>query len=184
MELKVGKEYWIKAKFKKLNDFNEYPFWFEAVDALDGIVMLKNVLDVKEVIPKREKVTIPKFVADYIEGQRSVLNDFVDSIEEAYIRTKRDVANWLSLPLNQEKYARAWFDGYEVKKEQLYWVRDKGDNPILLKWPDGSISSSSTAIDKASQRENKEFYALTEQEIKDYDERYWVFAVPVEEDDE
>lgn len=180
MELKIDKEYWIKAKYKKTNDFNEYPFWFEAVDALDGMVMLKNVSEVKEVIPEREKVTIPKEVAEWIVGCREHGYDFAVTLDEGVNDSPEDVWKWLGNANNQDTFARAWLDGYEIE-EPLYWVRNKEGRSLLVRGHSAIEISSASSVNY--QENHAEHYTFTEKEIKDYDERYWAFAVSVEEEE-
>ena len=83
---------------------------------------------------------------------------------------------------NQIKFVRAWLDGYTVEKPQLFYI----DLPKVFGLSDST--SYSTFVSKAESGIISEFtkgkdYALklTEQEIKSIDERYWQFAVPVED---
>lgn len=71
---------------------------------------------------EREKVTIPKFVADWIEKCKE--NNII-SLSGAFEYAKEEVDIWLSDWTNQETFARAWLDGYEVEKEKRYYVRFK-----------------------------------------------------------
>ncbi|MRM76957.1 DUF1642 domain-containing protein [Lactococcus lactis subsp. cremoris] len=73
--------------------------------------------------------------------------------------------------------------GYQVEKPQLFYI----DLPKVFGLSDST--SDSTFVSKAESGIILEFtkgkdYALklTEQEIKSIDERYWQFAVPVEEE--
>lgn len=75
-----------------------------------------------EGILEREKVTIPKFVADWIEKCKE--NNII-SLSGAFEYAKEEVDIWLSDWTNQETFARAWLDGYEVEKEKRYYVRFK-----------------------------------------------------------
>ena len=87
-----------------------------------------------EQLDEPQKVTVPQFVADWIEyfknckgtlyGStnpfsyygRAILEDFEGSYEEV-LRWIRD---------NSDTYARSWLDGYEVEKEKRYRVKAKG----------------------------------------------------------
>ncbi|EAH4082317.1 DUF1642 domain-containing protein [Listeria monocytogenes] len=118
-----------------------------------------------------ELVVVPQFVADWIkhckqrEYDLACLLDYEDSDMSA------EMYEWLiSSDDNQELLARAWFDGYEVEEEPLYYVR--------LPLPFGYLRRSK--LYPASQNvEDASKYS--EKEIKDMDERYWQFAVLVEE---
>ncbi|WP_235808531.1 DUF1642 domain-containing protein, partial [Lactococcus cremoris] len=83
---------------------------------------------------------------------------------------------------NPEKYIIARNIGYTVEKPQLFYI----DLPKVFELSDST--SDSTFVSKAESGIISEFtkgkdYALklTEQEIKSIDERYWQFAVPVED---
>lgn len=77
-----------------------------------------------EQLDEPEKVTIPQFVADYIEFQKK--NNFhvygaMRVIEDHY---DKRVPEWF-YEKNIETFAHAWLDGYEVEKEKRYYVRLK-----------------------------------------------------------
>lgn len=74
-------------------------------------------------IPYKEpqKVQVPQFVADWIEKCKSEKK----RLHESLTYTPFGVNGWVSNPENQETFARAWLDGYEVEKEKRYYVRFK-----------------------------------------------------------
>lgn len=74
-----------------------------------------------------QKVVVPKFVAEWIEKTKSM----GWSLRAALINSKDKVDEWLSVYGNQDTFARAWLDGYEVEKEPLYAVTD--GNKLYLK---------------------------------------------------
>ncbi|WP_260313789.1 DUF1642 domain-containing protein, partial [Lactococcus lactis] len=79
---------------------------------------------------------------------------------------------------NAEDFARAWLDGYQVEKPQLFYIAlpkvyGLSDSTFVSKAESGIISEFTKGKDYALK--------LTEQEIKSIDERYWQFAVPVED---
>ena len=108
-------------------------------------------------LKKFEKVTIPQFVADWIDNvKRNGLkqkNNFgffeeITSNDSAYrvtyyiikegIATK-DIRKWVGN--NTDAFARAWLDGYEVEKENRYLVKMKGVNDsycVLTHYEDGN----------------------------------------------
>lgn len=91
-----------------------------------------------------------------------------------------DVCKWIVS--NEEAFARAWLDGYTVEEEQKYYVsvRDEeyGGFWFLSKNNNGDIS---IGVSRDCSEVDWDRSKLTEQEIKDYDERYWAFAKRVEE---
>ena len=71
-----------------------------------------------------------------------------------------------------------------VEKEQKYYVMNE-ENELILGWSQSAYMTpciEGYGYMKHNGREN--LFQLTEQEIKDYDERYWAFAVGVEEIEE
>ena len=65
--------------------------------------------------------------------------------------------------------------GYTVEKPQLFKLIFPNSTAVLQK--DGELNSFADTVYKRYLMEN----AMTEQEIKSIDERYWQFAVPVED---
>ncbi|EDI8527718.1 hypothetical protein GEK76_10845 [Listeria monocytogenes] len=137
---------------------------------------LEDVVKVKE----PELIAVPRFAADWIkhckqrEYDLACLLDYEDSDMSA------EMYEWLiSSADNQELLARAWLDGYEVEQEPLYYV----------KFFDGGLGFLNvyfTGVRLLSCHLGSEGYKtkFTEQEIKELDERYWQFKVPVEEVEE
>lgn len=81
----------------------------------DGLVKDLKQLD------EPQKVTVPQFVADWIEVAKSVY-----SLAGAMEYGSPGVNKWLENWDNQRIFALAWFFGYTVK-EKLYMVKVKGD---------------------------------------------------------
>ena len=79
-----------------------------------------------------QKVVVPQFVADWIEKCKT-FEHFVVSLSFALqpvVWEKNNLSdtciNWLTDANNQDIFARAWLDGYEVEKEKRYLVKVKG----------------------------------------------------------
>ena len=68
------------------------------------------------------KVEIPEFVAEWIEKCKSEKKRLLTAL----LYTPEKVNSWVDDPDNQELFARAWLDGYEVEKEKRYLVKIKG----------------------------------------------------------
>ena len=75
---------------------------------------------------ERDKVTVPQYVADWIEKGKKELS-LRDLMSSSY--TSTEVGNWLGELdedggfKNQETFARAVLDGYTVEKEKRYLVK-------------------------------------------------------------
>lgn len=83
----------------------------------------KLIQKLKQLEP--EKVKIPQFVADWIEKCKTELS-LREAMSQANVSI--EVNDWLvELDedgdfLNQDIFARAWFDGYTIEKEKRYKV--------------------------------------------------------------
>ncbi|EAC8595606.1 DUF1642 domain-containing protein [Listeria monocytogenes] len=139
----------------------------------------EDVVKVKE----PELIAVPRFAADWIkhckqrEYDLACLLDYEDSDMSA------EMYEWLiSSADNQELLARAWLDGYEVEKEPLYYVKfvdaNNGNKCYLNVRSDGCKSLNNSVQNDIFKTQ------FTEAEIKEMDERYWQFAVLVEEVEE
>ena len=139
---------------------------------------LQNLL-----VTNKEKVIIPQFVAVYLDFAKSNTT-LMQVLELANTRNEWEkwekVYDWIEE--NHELFARAWLDGFTVEKEQKYYVlvRDEeyGGFWFLSKKNNGDIS---IGVNRNYSEVDWDTLKLTEQEIKDYDERYWSFAKKVEE---
>ena len=138
---------------------------------------LQNLL-----VPKQELPVIPKFVADYIDDRKEVgfpIYQAIRIVREDSRFEHSHLREWLWTNKGQETFVRAWVGGYEVaeEREQKYYV-DLESAAYVAKW-DGN-GQVDIYTDGISGSDEYEFY-LTEQELKDYDERYIPFMVPVDE---
>lgn len=118
-----------------------------------------NAIGLVKQLDEPEKVVVPKFVAKKIESYGSALemlaNEYFDQSSEEV--DSDELACWIDG--NADLFFNAWVCGYEVEKEQLYYVKLPGVG--YLNNADGGIKH-------------------TDKEIKAIDERYWPFAVKVD----
>ncbi|EAD5532779.1 DUF1642 domain-containing protein [Listeria monocytogenes] len=152
----------------------------------------------RELLSPAPVLKVPQFVADWISRRRQEGYNLIWSISYENNDMPDEMYEWLtSTADNQELFARAWMGEYEVEQEPLYYVRlpivrlntlgtaVEGDYKYL--WADQatgennifqSLEYPATLIQSGWETK------FTEQEIKELDERYWSFAVPVEEVEE
>ncbi|EBD1549903.1 DUF1642 domain-containing protein [Listeria monocytogenes] len=131
---------------------------------------------------------IPKFAADAIntfkdEGDSLAVAIDYEVYTEALIKELSldiKMRGWLWETSNQELFARAWMDGYEVEQEPLYYIKviDSYFGYINLNLKTGAYTTSTNEEPVGFKTK------FTEKEIKNMDTRYWAFAVPVEEMEE
>lgn len=74
-----------------------------------------------------ETVKIPQFVADWIEECETKEKSLLNSL----LYTPEGINSWVGNSDNQELFARAWLDGYEVEEEPKYTVKFKATNQYL-----------------------------------------------------
>ena len=72
-----------------------------------------------------QKVTIPQFVADWIDNMKKSGKTLYYGLDHT---PPEEVDSWFCEDevKRQETFARAWLDGYEVEKEKRYLVKMKG----------------------------------------------------------
>lgn len=144
-------------------------------DAISEVIENANKLD------EPKKPVIPQFVANEIERYENML----DMLSGEYFNNSSEEIDddgllvWIDE--NQDTFARAWLDGYEVEKEKKYYVLDHEGETMLYKVLSQGVAKTSGC--KPSEVGNflSRDYTFTESEIKAVDERYWAFAFPVEE---
>ena len=73
--------------------------------------------DLKQ-LDEPEKVKVPQFVADWIEEKR----DMGWKLTKMVLQANLNEQYWRWVVDNQETFARAWLDGYEVEEEKRYEV--------------------------------------------------------------
>lgn len=139
------------------------------------------------IVAEPKKVVIPQFVADWLKLRKKEFKSITKAVYFLWSygwdnKTHIDYKMAIWMERNGDAFARAWLDypNIEVEKEPLYYVKFVGDNEMTyLNQSNGTsyffISFETSLFDNKTQ--------FTEKEIKDFDERYWQFAIPVEEEE-
>lgn len=124
---------------------------------------------------EKQQPEIPEFVANHIEATKEDCWTMLSAMNASNLSSR--LVDWLKGGnfRNQEIFAQAWLNGYTVAKEKLYKVVFPKSHSVLCKT--GEVVSFAETVYEKYLLEN----AMTELEIKAIDERYWQFAVPVEE---
>lgn len=114
---------WLKNEMRIRGRFpaeNEY-----VVEQYRQIMELINQLD------EPRKPVIPQFVAVWIEETKKQSKSLVFAITHIYDnneigkspnKEEKRIFQWMELADNEEVFARAWLDGYEVEKEILWEI--------------------------------------------------------------
>ncbi|HEM1008942.1 TPA: DUF1642 domain-containing protein [Listeria monocytogenes] len=152
----------------------------ELMVRLDKQPLRVNYLFNQNHVRKVKLVKVPQFVADWIEYCKKHCLVLSEALEDDYENScmSEAVTDWFEdCSENQELFARAWLDGYEIEQELLYYIKmiDSDDGYVNLNLKTGEyITASKGNFDDFKTK-------FTEEQIKNMDERYWAFAVPVEE---
>lgn len=149
----------------------------------DRYVKIRKAMELVGQLDEPQKPVVPKFVADWFEDNKHALDlaifTKIRELDGKRYPHETDFENWLDNAENNpiENLIRM-IDGYEVEKEPLYEVII-GDLYLIKKFNDRNDFCFDTSRSLCTLENSA--YQLTEAEIKAIDERYWPFAVPVEE---
>ena len=105
------REVWLKAIMGEFEQDFSRAKWREGYEQgkVEGLI-------------EREKVTVPQFVADYIESEKDSECGLLGSMKDISYEDNAELRKWFYKGSNVEVFARAWFDGYEIEKEKQYEV--------------------------------------------------------------
>ena len=97
---------------EKIKDL--YSFVMEDGPFEVDLINKNQAIDIISQIDEPQKVTIPKFVAEWIEEIKETTDD-LSWIGSVY-PTERKTRKWLEQ--NTEKFMRAWMDGYKEEEDE------------------------------------------------------------------
>lgn len=179
----MNKEEWFK--FIKNAKFQANVTMFGRTVVLDAV----PVDSLNEEIKKNTKpVVVKEFVADWFEKNK---NDLNFAIYEAVAHSIKEVGykhypdgfmEWIVQSTNNpfDTLIRMK-DGYKVEKEPIYevvFLEDDDGRYLLME-----LGEKSYEVVHESENNGYRNQWFKEAEIKEIDERYWAFAVPVEVDE-
>ena len=105
-----------------------------------GWAVYVHIEELIKSIDEPEKVKVPQFVADWIEVCKEHLTtSLYTAMNPNFMKENNqsfDLILWIKKASNQDLFARAWLDGYEVEEEKRYFVKAKsiGDHNNYLKY--------------------------------------------------
>ena len=100
------------------------------------LLMLEEISTLKSQLQQQALPVVPEFVAEWIEilktkGLKPLKNPETYG-ETGFTEEKlQNIVFWISE--HQEDYMRAWLDGYQVEKPQLFYLRDELTGQFLAK---------------------------------------------------
>ncbi|EGI8996129.1 DUF1642 domain-containing protein [Listeria monocytogenes] len=160
---------------------------------IDGFPVTVTKLQKYLVKVEGAELVLPQFADDWIKHCKQREYDLACLLDYGNAGIPDEMYEWLiSSADNQEIFARAWLDGYEVEKEPLYYVRlplstwndDAAELEVINMYVLLNKQSDETTFTGSIINKNKKWTTkLTEAEIKGMQkgEIYWQFAVLVEE---
>lgn len=100
---------------------------------LEGEWVGQQLKDADKIRQELNQPVVPQFVADWIKYckntnltmTRALIVDEVDFYNYANQKDESRLIDFLRVGKNQEIFARAWLDGYEIAKEKQYLVKMK-----------------------------------------------------------
>lgn len=173
---------------KRLNEQNitDKHAWDKVAEAYpESAQSLRNTLDnaVFGRAGEPQKPVVPKFVAEWFEEKEGGLENaiFYECVQvtDTYSKDYSEFQRWfVNCENNPIETLIRMKNGYEVEKEPLYSVIIAGEYLVKEISCSNEVKLVSTAY---LPQYLAHHYQLTEKQIKAIDERYWPFAVPVEE---
>lgn len=110
----------------------------ETLIRLTGWAVYVYIEELIKSLDEPKPVKVPQFVAEKIEYFKKTGDwDLFQAMDSLFGR--RETREWLEYKNNQETFARAWLDGYEIEKEKQYLVKIKATKHYLVKDGNGKI---------------------------------------------
>lgn len=170
------------SKYSALNDNYEK-------EVVRSSKLESQIIDLESQLQQQALPVVPELVGKWIVCVKEKNNNALALLDDDNMPD--DVNEWLFFQRNDDNInliLRAWLDGFTVEKPQLFRVcLLDGRHTLTRRDPRKTLPFNYTFLwsyssELKEMREiNKEVDLFTEQEIKSIDERYWQFAVPVEE---
>ncbi len=110
----------------------------ETIIRLTGWAVYVYIEELIKSLDEPQPVKVPQFVAEKIEYFKKTGDwDLFQAMDSLFGR--RETREWLEYKNNQETFARAWLDGYEVEEEKRYLVEIRATKHYFLKDRNGKI---------------------------------------------
>lgn len=123
--MKIGNSVVLRGTIKGVT-YGEYGFPYYLVTLPNGCetefpkLYIENLQQLDEPQP----VKVPQFVADWINHSRNIGRSLFGAM--SIFEENFEIKKWMQWAENQETFARAWLDGYEVEEDKRYSVKVKG----------------------------------------------------------
>lgn len=118
------KQEWLSKILKELGSDFEFKKFQEGFKS--GSWIGRQLINADKIRQELNKPVIPQFVADWIEVCKEHLtHSLYTAMTPNFMKENGqslDLILWIKKASNQDIFARAWLDGYEVEKEKRYTV--------------------------------------------------------------
>ena len=148
----------IKALIKKFEEIGIYDL--NLFGTVVNSIPTKTAISLIEQLDEPQPVKVKQFVADWIEVCKEHLTtslytamnpDFMKENNQSF-----DFILWIKKTSNQELFARAWLDGYEVEEEKRYLVKIRATKHYIAKDGTGKIFFSLAYKESFTKKELEE----------------------------
>ena len=92
----------------------------ETLIRLTGWAVYVYIEELIKSLDEPQKVKVPPFVADWITHSKNIGRSLFGAM--SIFEENTEIKKWMQWADNQETFARAWLDGYEVEEEKRYEV--------------------------------------------------------------
>ena len=116
----------------------------------------KTAIDLIKQLDEPQPVKVPQFVADWITHSKNIGRSLFGAM--SIFEENFEIKKWMQWAENQEIFARAWLDGYEVEEEKRYFVKVKASGQYIMNNPDENavFFYSSRAYSKLTRKQLEE----------------------------
>ncbi len=96
-----------------------------------------RIIDTIKQLDEPRPVKVKQFVADWITHSKNIGRSLFGAM--SIFEENFEIKKWMQWAENQEIFARAWLDGYEVEEEKRYFVKVKATKHYISKDGIGKI---------------------------------------------
>lgn len=92
----------------------------ESKNRIINCIDVDGIIDKIKQLDEPQPIKVPQFVADWITHSKNIGRSLFGAM--SIFEENFEIKKWMQWAENQEIFARAWLDGYEVEEEKRYEV--------------------------------------------------------------
>ena len=153
--MKIGDNVLLRGTIKGVT-YGEYGFPYYLVTLPNGCEteFPKLYIENSQQLDEPQPVKVPQCVADWITHSKNIGRSLFGAM--SIFEENFEIKKWMQWAENQETFARAWLDGYEVEKEKRYLVKIKATKHFFDKDGNGKIFFSLAYKERFTKKELEE----------------------------